>query len=142
MPLSEHEQRLLDQIERALYAEDPKFASAVRASDLRTHVRRRLWRAGALLIIGIVVLLVGVVSKQPVIGILGFVVMLAALFLALTSYKRVSSGETGKLRVVGSERRSKGSGGGRSARAARPKASFMERVNERWQRRWDERGRG
>ena len=46
MPLSEHEQRLLDQIERALYQEDPKFASSVRATDLRTHMRRRLRRAG------------------------------------------------------------------------------------------------
>ncbi|HZF87360.1 DUF3040 domain-containing protein, partial [Streptomyces sp.] len=25
MPLSEHEQRMLEQMERALYAEDPKF---------------------------------------------------------------------------------------------------------------------
>ena len=45
MPLSEHEQRLLDQIERALYAEDPKFASTVRSTDLRTHMRRRMRRA-------------------------------------------------------------------------------------------------
>ena len=35
MPLSDHEQRLLEQIERALYAEDPKFASTVRTTDLR-----------------------------------------------------------------------------------------------------------
>ena len=141
MPLSDHEQRLLDQIERALYAEDPKFASAVRASDLRTHVRRRLWRSAGLLVLGLVVLLVGVVSKQPVVGVLGFVIMLTALFLALTSFKRISSGDSGKLRVVGSERRGK-STGGRPARAARPKTSFMERVEERWRRRWDERGRG
>ncbi|HEX7745921.1 MAG TPA: DUF3040 domain-containing protein, partial [Micromonosporaceae bacterium] len=40
MPLSEHEQRLFEQIERSL-AEDPKFASAVRASDPRFHARRR-----------------------------------------------------------------------------------------------------
>ena len=41
MPLSEHEQRLLEQMERALYAEDPKFASALRGSDLRGRYRRR-----------------------------------------------------------------------------------------------------
>ena len=35
MPLSEHEQRLLEQMERALYAEDPKFASALRGHVLR-----------------------------------------------------------------------------------------------------------
>ena len=37
MPLSDHEQRLLEQIERALYAEDPKFASTVSSTDLRTQ---------------------------------------------------------------------------------------------------------
>jgi hypothetical protein len=45
---SEHEQRLFEQIERSL-AEDPKFASAVRASDPRFHARRRRvagWRSG------------------------------------------------------------------------------------------------
>ncbi|GAA3106389.1 hypothetical protein GCM10020254_60330 [Streptomyces goshikiensis] len=29
VPLSEHEQRMLEQMERALYAEDPKFATAL-----------------------------------------------------------------------------------------------------------------
>ena len=46
MPLSEHEQRLLEQMERALYAEDPKFASALRGHDLRGRYRRRLLAAG------------------------------------------------------------------------------------------------
>ena len=39
VPLSEHEQRLLDEIEQALYAEDPKFASSVRSA--RRHRRSR-----------------------------------------------------------------------------------------------------
>ena len=38
MPLSDHEQRMLDQIESALYAEDPKFASSVRGGTLRAPV--------------------------------------------------------------------------------------------------------
>ena len=61
MPLSEHEQRLLDQIERALYQEDPKFASSVRATDLRTHMRRRLRRAGLVLALGFALLLAGLI---------------------------------------------------------------------------------
>jgi len=32
MPLSEHEQRLLEQMEKALYAEDPKFATSLRGA--------------------------------------------------------------------------------------------------------------
>ena len=45
MPLSEHEQRLLEQMERALYAEDPKFASSLRSSGARPGVREitRQW---------------------------------------------------------------------------------------------------
>jgi hypothetical protein len=39
VPLSEHEQRLFEQIERSL-SEDPKFASAVRQSDPKFHARR------------------------------------------------------------------------------------------------------
>ena len=41
MPLSDHEQRLLEQMERALYAEDPKFATTMRGADLRRRYRRR-----------------------------------------------------------------------------------------------------
>ena len=37
MPLSEHEQRLLEQMERALYAEDPKFASTLRSADAEMY---------------------------------------------------------------------------------------------------------
>ena len=55
MPLSEHEQRLLEQMERALYAEDPKFATALRGSDLRGRYRRRAaYGAIGRLIVGVV----------------------------------------------------------------------------------------
>ena len=92
MPLSEHEQRLLDQIERALYAEDPKFASTVRSTDLRSHMRRRLRRAALVLALGFGLMLAGVVAQQFVLGVAGFVVMLGALLLALSSWKRLGSG--------------------------------------------------
>ena len=47
VPLSEHEQRLLEQIERALVDDDPKFASSVRTGDRRLKARRRLQLGGA-----------------------------------------------------------------------------------------------
>ncbi|GAB3862011.1 hypothetical protein GCM10029963_67480 [Micromonospora andamanensis] len=62
MPLSEHEQRLFEQIERSL-AEDPKFASAVRASDPRFHARRRLLVAAGVIIAGLALLVYGAVIK-------------------------------------------------------------------------------
>ena len=153
MPLSEHEQRLLDQIERALYQEDPKFASTVRQTDLRTHMRRRLRRAGLVLALGFVLLLVGVVSTQIAISVAGFVVMVAALLLAMTSWKRLGQGSGGAdpgLRVVGGTERparpGKSSGRpskpGRTGKPSRPSSSgsITERLEERWKRRWDERG--
>ena len=56
MPLSEHEQRLLDQIERALYAEDPKFVSTVRGGRLRKPTRRRRLQGIAVFALGLVLL--------------------------------------------------------------------------------------
>jgi hypothetical protein len=151
MPLSEHEQRLLDQIERALYQEDPKFASTVRQTDLRTHMRRRLRRAGLVLALGFVLLLTGVVFAEIAIGVAGFVVMVAALLLAMSSWKRLGqgAGPDPGLRVVGGTEQPgrPGKGGrptkpGRGRKPSRPSSSgsLTERLEERWKRRWDERG--
>ncbi len=83
MPLSEHEQRLLEQIERELYADDPKLVSTVRSINPRTYAIRRLWRSSALFIVGLGVLVSAVVISSSagavsiVLGLVGFVVMLA-----------------------------------------------------------------
>jgi uncharacterized membrane protein YgcG len=149
VPLSEHEQRLLDQIERALYQEDPKFASTVRATDLRTHMRRRLRRAGLVLAVGFALLLTGVITQQYVVGIAGFVVMVGALLLAMTSWKRLGQPGQPDLRVAGGPERPRpprGSGGSGGSRRVRPPSGggssggMMGRLEERWKRRWEERG--
>ncbi len=64
MPLSEHEQRMLDQIESALYAEDPKFASTVRGSRLGMASNRRRLQAGALFVLGLTLLIAGVACRS------------------------------------------------------------------------------
>ena len=134
MPLSEHEQRLLDQIERALYAEDPKFASTVRSTDLRTHMRRRIIRAGVLFAIGFVMLLAGI--QEPVVGIIGFVVMLLGLVLALTAWKRMNGGGTTLKAVDGDAQRATRAKKKKTGSGGSPK----DRLEERWKRRWEERG--
>jgi hypothetical protein len=126
VPLSEHEQRQLDQIERALYAEDPKFAQAVRARDPRVHYKRRVVEAAIGFLLGVGLLMTGVVSKYIWIGVAGFVVMLACSMWALTSWRHIAGVATSRARPV-RERR--------GARPSGPRPRFMERLEERWRRR-------
>ena len=155
MPLSEHEQRLLDQIERALYQEDPKFATSVRATDLRTHMRRRLRRAALVLALGVFLLLGGLIgfgggALGTVVGVIGFMVMVLALLLAMTSWKRLGQpgggsgggGGGGSLHVAGSSRaeRPVRNKPARPARGAEAGGSFLDKLEQRWKRRWEERG--
>jgi hypothetical protein len=140
VPLSEHEQRQLEQIERALYAEDPKFAQAVRAKDPRVHYKRRIVEAAIGFLLGVGLLLAGVVSKLTVVGVAGFVVMLACSMWALSSWRHMSGGAATGRGAAG--RGAAGRGPARERRAkppAAPKARFMERLEERWRRR-QERG--
>ena len=65
MPLSDHEQRMLDQIESALYAEDPKFASSVRGGNLRAPSARRRLQGAALFVIGLAMLVSASPSRPP-----------------------------------------------------------------------------
>lgn len=78
MPLSEHEQRLLEQIEQALYAEDPKFASSVRSARPRSRTRMVLALSvfGALL--GLTVVLVGLTKNLIAVGVVGFVLIVVS----------------------------------------------------------------
>jgi hypothetical protein len=124
VPLSEHEQRLFEQIERSL-AEDPKFASAVRASDPRFHARRRLLLAAVVIIAGLALVVYGTVDKTPLLGVAGFVVMLGAAAFAMQSHRR---GQTPDLHVVGgtTTRRT------RQGRSSSRKPSFIDRLEERW----------
>jgi Protein of unknown function (DUF3040) len=125
VPLSDHEQRLLEQIERALYAEDPKFASTVRSTDLRHYHRRRVVRGGFLCLLGIVAVVAGAVAGVVALIAIGAVVAVLGGALAFAAWRRMSRGDS-----LAQVRRAR-------LRANRP--SFRARMEERWQRRWDER---
>ena len=75
MPLSEHEQRLLEQIEQGLYAEDPKFAATVRKVRPRRGSRRRVALAVVGAVIGLGVVVVAMVTKLIILGVVGFLVI-------------------------------------------------------------------
>jgi hypothetical protein len=126
VPLSEHEQRQLDQIERALYAEDPKFAHAVRSTNPQAHYRRRIVKAALGFVLGVCALMAGlVVNVMPitlVISSAGFLLMFFCCVWALSSWKRMAG--------VGAEPEPPKKRPGRPARGG-----FMERLEERWRRR-------
>ncbi|MFE9306932.1 DUF3040 domain-containing protein [Streptomyces sp. NPDC006706] len=129
MPLSEHEQRMLEQMERALYAEDPKFASALEGSGLRTYTRRRVYQAVVGFLVGIALLMAGMVVQQLIwVSVVGFLVMLGCAVLVVTGWRKAPKpGE-------------QADGGPQARRQARAKRSMMDRIEERWQRRRDEQG--
>jgi hypothetical protein len=121
VPLSEHEQRAFEQIERSL-AEDPKFASAVRATDPRVHARRRLVLAVLVVIIGLGLVVFGTVNNLLPLGAGGFLVMLAGAAFAMQSQRRAKNPT---LQVVD----------GTSSRSTRRRPSLIDRLEERWRRR-------
>ncbi|MEW2520481.1 DUF3040 domain-containing protein [Actinacidiphila alni] len=132
MPLSEHEQRMLEQMERALYAEDPKFASALEGSGLRTYTRRRVYQSVAGFLVGIALLMGGMIAKQPWISVVGFLVMLACAVLAVTGWRKAA-------RPGEQQQAAAAPGGRRLGRRQQPKrGKVMDRIEERWQRRRDE----
>ena len=91
MPLSEEELRALEQMERALVQEDPKLASTLRGTNLRRAARRRAILAGVCFVAGLGVLMGGAIGRITVVGILGFVVMLAAATVGLAAIRGTSS---------------------------------------------------
>ncbi|KRF37744.1 DUF3040 domain-containing protein [Nocardioides sp. Soil805] len=143
MPLSEEELRMLEQMERALVAEDPKLASTLRGTAMQRAARRRAIASGVVFVAGMALLTCGVIFTQTVLGIAGFLVMLAAAAVAVTALRNpgasaphrrdtrhtgfgvVDGGRAGKSSRFSRTRRTKSSG------------SFMERMDERWRRRRD-----
>ncbi|WP_197319281.1 DUF3040 domain-containing protein [Saccharomonospora sp. NB11] len=136
MPLSEHEQRLLDQIERELYAEDPKFASAVRGKKMRRPTRRRRLQGAVLFVVGIAMLVLGVAGQAsflrlaeiPWLSVLGFLVMFGGVLMAVTTL-----GASGEVDEAPKQH------GGSSRGAPSAKSSFTQRMEDRFRRRFEDR---
>lgn len=84
MPLSEHEQRVLEQMERALTAEDPQLVSTLTGSRTAKPTRGRFALAGLMVVIGIGTLLGGLIAKMTLIGVVGFALALAGIYLAIS----------------------------------------------------------
>jgi hypothetical protein len=128
VPLSEHEQRLLEQIERALVDDDPKFASTVRTGDRRLRARRKIQLGGLLVIVGLAVLVLGPVLHSVILGVLGFLLMFSGVGLGVLNYKAATGAVEG-----GAAGGNGATGKGRGAR----KQPLKNRLEERFRRRYD-----
>ncbi|HEX2804991.1 MAG TPA: DUF3040 domain-containing protein [Kineosporiaceae bacterium] len=130
MPLSDNEQRLLEQMERALYAEDPKFASTMRGAARRSGSARRLMIGIAAIVVGLVLLVVGVAQQAAALGVLGFVSMLAGTAYAVSGHRK--GGPSGVVQGNGAVRPA-------GAKGSKRRGGFMQRLEQRWDRRRDDR---
>ncbi|MCR2785888.1 MULTISPECIES: DUF3040 domain-containing protein [unclassified Microbacterium] len=121
MPLSEQEQRLLDEMERHLMRNDADVVSAPR--DGRTLSYRNIVYGTVLVLLGLGGLIAGVSTGFVAIGVIAFIVMLGGVVLAVTPTR-------GAGRAPAS--------GNRPRPTAPPSStSFMDRMNDRWDRRQD-----
>jgi hypothetical protein len=123
MPLSEQEQRLLEEMERSLYHNDADFVAAVSAR--RVKPTYSVVVAGILVgILGLAALITGVVIRQPLVGVLGFAIMFGGVLIAVTPRKS-------HLDSVPQSRD--------GAEKERRRGTFMQNLNDRWEKRPEER---
>ena len=87
MPLSEREKRILEEIEKTLYQEDPKFARGVRREAPRMADRRRVQAGALLFIIGFATLIAFFVTGSVVVGVLAFGAMVGGIVVIAGSIK-------------------------------------------------------
>lgn len=134
MPLSEHEQRVLEQMEKALYAEDPRLASQLKrpaAAGGAGLDRRRLALGVLVALAGLGLVVVGVMSQYIWVGAIGFLAMVLGGAWAATPAR----GRKPSLGVVGKDGkptvRSQPKGAARQPR----QGGFMDRMEQQWDKR-------
>jgi hypothetical protein len=122
MPLSEHEQRLLDEIEQALYAEDPKFASSVRSARPPSRLRRSIALGILGVLAGLGLVLVGLLANLIFLSVIGFVLVVSCTAWEISTIR----GRRSAPAVTSTTSRSRRSG------------TLRSRMEDRMRRRFDE----
>jgi hypothetical protein len=143
VPLSEHEQRQFDEIERALYADDPKFANKLRVTNPRAAGKRTFFGAAGIVLLGVAVLISGAVVANWYIGLLGFLIMLVGATRAYAGFRRWMVPVTREVDdpiPLRNRRFGRRPSRGRRSRRSRSRmptgpAGFVEAMEERWRRR-------
>lgn len=129
MPLSEHEQKVLQAMEQALYAEDPRFATHITNHGLHPGKRRII--VGVLgVLAGLALVVLGALNSMIWLGAIGFALMVAGGAWAFSPAKKSVLGAVGPDGAV----RRTVTGENRGAKPG-AKPGFMQRLEERWDRR-------
>ncbi|HJR44010.1 MAG TPA: DUF3040 domain-containing protein [Actinomycetota bacterium] len=81
MPLSDHEQRILDEIEKSLYQEDPAFARGAKEREGSHDPKKRARMGAACLVAGFLGLLVFFYSRLVIVGVVAFAAMVLGVVL-------------------------------------------------------------
>lgn len=129
MPLSEHEQKMLDEMERQLFADDPRLARAFSPTRTPRRNGRRIAIGLGAVGLGLLVLVLAVALPAVWLGVLAFIGMLAGAVYAVTGPQ------------LGSETGGSGGPGGNGGTTPAPGpptasgGSFMKRMEDRWEKR-------
>jgi len=134
MPLSEYEQRVLEKMERQLTSDDPRLANTLTQRGHRPFGRYVIAGVGAS--VGLLLLVLGAANSRAWLGVVGFVVMFAAVAFAFADPRRGSGRRSGPQGVVQGDGKVKP-----TPSRGRQRAGFMSRLEERWERRRGESGR-
>jgi ABC-type multidrug transport system fused ATPase/permease subunit len=117
MALSEHEQRLLEEMERSLYHNEADVVSTLGATR-RAPNYTAVVSGVVMAVVGLAVMLWAVSSSLTWLGVIGFLVLFAGVMIAVT--------------IPGPVTESSSRASSRSGRSA---GSLMDQLNERWDRR-------
>ena len=88
MPLNEHEERILHEIEQRFYAHDPDSARRIESTTLDAYLARNCRWGAAGFVVGLIILLAAFASNW-VVGVFGFVVMLASAVMLIQNLRRI-----------------------------------------------------
>ncbi len=129
--LPEDEQRQLQQIEQALYRDDPKFGRRMRASDPRIRYERKLLQALLGAVIGAGLFAAGAVTHHAYLDAAGVVIVLLSLAWAVVSWRRYVAG----VRPARSRAGTTTATGAKHRPGQTWRARMMERMEQRWRHR-------
>jgi len=136
MPLPEHEQRQLQEIEQALCRDDPKFGRRMRASYPQMRYKRQLIRAQLGFVIGAGLLTAGAVTHRVYLEAVGLVIVLLSLVWAVIIWRR----HVARVRPARSGAGTNTANGTKHQLGQTRRARMMKRMEERWRRRHEGNG--